>query len=138
MNRLLFVIPILILGSATSAQTHTPKIGSPERKAIMDSARVPIQRELHKPIIFEVKTLKVLNGWAFLYGDPLQKNGRKMDYHGTKYQKWVEDGVFGGGVGVLLRNRSGRWRVVTYVIGPTDVAWWDWDKRYGCPRSIIR
>jgi hypothetical protein len=36
-----------------------------------------------------------------------------------------------------LRNVKGKWKVVQYVIGATDVPYVDWDKEYGAPRAIF-
>jgi len=117
---------------------HTPRPGSKERKALMDAARVPVQKQLKKPVIFKVDALKVQGAWAFLRGVPLQPNGKPMDYKGTIYEESIREGAFSGMVCALMKREKGKWKVVDYAIGPSDVAWDDWDKRYGAPSSIFK
>src|SRR5688572_26570100 len=88
---------VLICATAVSALAQgatTPKMGSAERKAIMDALRVPIQKKLKKKIVFKVDHIKVQNGWAFLYGVPQQPNGKAMDYKGTQWESAIKDGMF--------------------------------------------
>lgn len=117
---------------------YTPKPGSFERKLIMDTLRVPVEGKLHRPVIFQVTSLRVQNGWAFLNGVPIQPNGKPMDYRGTPYWKAAHaTDDWGGGIQALLHKTHSKWRVVTYIIGASDVAWVDWDKRYHAPRAIL-
>jgi hypothetical protein len=105
----------------------------------LDALRVPVERELKRPTVFKVDHLKVQNGWAFLRGVPQRPGGKPMDYRGTPYQQAKADGVFDDWICALLRKRpGGRWRVVTYVIGATDVAYEGWDRRYKAPPAIFR
>lgn len=115
----------------------TPKAGSPERKAIMDALRVPVEKDLKQKVIFTVNSLRVQNGWAFLGGMPLQKNGKHIDYPKTKYREALEAGAFDDSVYALLKKGAKGWKVIAFVIGPTDVAWESWDKEYHAPRSIF-
>ncbi len=104
----------------------------------MDVLRVPVQKDLKKKVIFKVDALKVQNGWAFLRGVPQQPDGKPMDYRNTRYQGLKEDGVFDDWIAALLRKRNGKWRVVVYSIGATDVVYEGWDKEYKAPRAIFR
>ena len=56
---------------------HSPKAGSPERKAILDAMRVPVNEEKKEmlkdvpkkrdePLVFTVETLTVLGDWAYV------------------------------------------------------------------------
>lgn len=136
-------LTILSLGAAAvlasaQAKPYTPKAGSKERQAIMDAVRPIAERETRTKVKFKVSNLKVQRGWAFMYAYPLQMNGKPVDWRRTKYREPLDEGMFDGGLGFLLRQRNGRWRIVKYVVGPTDVAWADWDKQYGCPPGILR
>src|SRR5687767_9558593 len=91
---LLVLLTSLIAPSLLAQRAATPKMGSPERKAIMDALRVPIQKKLKKKVVFKVDHIKVQNGWAFLYGVPQQPNGKAMDYKGTVYEQAIKDGMF--------------------------------------------
>jgi hypothetical protein len=86
--RFVFRLAVILLAiSSISAQsgTYTPKPGSAERKAIMDAARVPVESELKKKVVFKVERLKVRAGWAFMMGVPQGPDGR-LAYRGTVYE----------------------------------------------------
>jgi hypothetical protein len=126
-----------IQGAPVDTKPYTPERGSPERKAILDSLRVPVEKQLKQPVIFKVDHLLVQKGFAFLRGMPQKPDGSEIDYTGTVYQEAIDEGAFDGGVFALLRNVNGKWRVVQYVIGATDVPYVDWDKKYRAPRAIF-
>ncbi|HEX8696605.1 MAG TPA: hypothetical protein VF746_29575 [Longimicrobium sp.] len=135
----LALVPLLLAAARAPAQQrpHTPARGSAERQAIMDALRVPVQRELRKPAIFEVRTLRVLGTWAFVEAVPRKPDGSPFDYRGTPYQQAVDEGMFDDGMFALLRREGGRWRVLRYAIGPTDVAWIPWEEELRAPRAVF-
>lgn len=136
---LLTLLSILTLATFAWAQTiYTPKAGSTERKAMMDAIRIPVEKELGKKAIFKVDHLKVSGSFAFMRGVPLNPNGSTMDYRDTKYWEAKKEGMFDDSVCALLKKKSGKWKVIAYAIGPTDVAWDGWDKEYGAPSAIFR
>ncbi len=116
---------------------ETPAQGTPERAAIMDGLREPVAAVLRQPVIFVVDTLRVGDGWAFLVGTPRAEDGGPVDYRGTKYGDAIEAGAFDDAIAALLRNNEGRWTVVDYSIGHTDVVWDTWDTEYGAPRALF-
>jgi hypothetical protein len=118
-------------------QPYTPERGTPERQAISDALRLPVQKQLKAKVIFKIDHLKVQNGWAFMKGVPQQANGNAVDYHGTPYQKAIDAGAFDDGFVALLRKRAGKWQVVKYVIGATDVPYADWAQKYHAPAEIF-
>ena len=129
---------LLPLPAAYAQAVRTPKPGSAERKALMDALRVPVGKKLKRPVIFKVDALKVQGDWAFLRGVPLQKDGTPVDYRGTEYAQAKKEGVFDDWICALMRRQQGKWRVVTYVIGATDVAYEGWDKQYKAPPAIFQ
>jgi len=128
-----------IRGGATEADIgpYTPDKGSAERKAIVDALRSPVEKKLKQPVIFKIDHLKVQKGWAFLLGVPQQPGGSAINYQGTAYQTAIDAGAFDDSVVALLHNVNGKWRVIQYVIGATDVPYLDWDKEYRAPKSIF-
>ena len=52
--------------------------------------------------------------------------------------KKIKGGVFDDWICALLNERGGKWRVVKYVIGATDVAYEGWDKEFDAPPDIFR
>ena len=139
LNRIyLLAFMIIIFSVSGLAQTHTPKQGSSERKALMDVLRIPVEKDLNKKVLFKVDHLKVQGDWAFMRGVPQQPNGGRMDYRGTEYQQAIKAGFFDDWICALLKNQNGKWQVITYVIGATDVVYEEWNKEYGAPVAIFR
>jgi hypothetical protein len=125
------------LKTGTAAIPHVPAKGSAERKAIVDALRSPVEKRLKQPVIFKIDHLKAQGKWAFLSGRPQTSDGSEIDYTGTVYEDAVDSGAFDDGIVALLRNVNGKWTVVQYVIGATDVPYVDWDKKYRAPKGIF-
>lgn len=123
--------------AASSSGPYTPKAGSVERKIIMDALRGPVQDKLTRQVIFKVDHLKIKDGWAFMRGVPKKPDGSSMNYKGTAYQSAVEEGAFDDWICALLQQQGAEWRVVTFVIGATDVAYEGWDHKYKAPSEIF-
>ena len=126
----------LLCASTTVAQ-YTPEKGSAERKAITDALRVPVEKKLKQSVVFNIDHLKVQEDWAFLYGAPRRPNGGKVDYSKTSYAEAQRLGMFDDNISALLHKVRGRWTVVKYVIGATDVPYIGWDEKYGAPSGIF-
>jgi hypothetical protein len=124
-------------GAASAQEAHTPAPGSAERRAIADALRAPVEKELRQKVVFKIDHLKVSGGWAFLRGVPQRSGGGKVDYGATRYRQSIEDGVFDDWICALLRRRAGKWQVVRYVIGATDVVYEGWDEEYKAPAAIF-
>jgi hypothetical protein len=122
-------------------QLHHPALGSTERKAILDGLRPAVERDLGQKVIFEVKALNVARGFAFVEVVPRRPSGAKIDYLKTRHRSQAQDGVLDGGsdapVWALLRNEGGGWKVLTFEVGPTDVAYADWWSRFKAPKAIF-
>jgi hypothetical protein len=141
-RKLRLLLPILLLVSAAGAAraqggTTSPAPGSPERKAIADALRAPVERELKQKVVFKVDSLKLKDGWAFLRGVPQRPDGGKVDYSSTPHAEAINAGAFDDGIVALLRKKAGKWQVVKYVIGATDVPYVTWDKDYKAPSAIF-
>ena len=131
-----FVLGIFALTSF--AQTaYVPAKGSTERTAIMNALRVPVEKELKRKTIFAVNNFKVQGNWAYLDGKPQQADGSKMDYRGTQYQEAINAGMFDDNIFALLKKTGGKWKVVIFMIGCTDVCYLPWSKDYKAPKAIF-
>ncbi|MCI0490013.1 MAG: hypothetical protein L0229_25760 [Blastocatellia bacterium] len=135
--RVMFIVLSLCVSAFAQGRAYTPKPGTAERKAIMDALRAPVEKELKKRVVFKANHLKVQDGWAFLGGVPQQPGGKAMDYRGTPYQEAIRSGAFDDNIFALLRIEGGKWKVVTYVIGATDVPYIGWDEQYKAPSAIF-
>ena len=128
----------LFTASGVYAQTaYTPEKGSPERKAILDALRIPVERDLKQPIVFVPDSFKVQGTWAFISGTPQSASGGVPNYTGTKYGEAENEGAFDNNFFALLKKTGSKWRVTTYAIGCTDVCFADWWKRYRAPKAIF-
>jgi hypothetical protein len=132
-----FLITIAAAATATAQSAYTPEKGSPERKAILDALRVPVERELRQKIVFVADNFKVQGTWAFVGGAPQSANGGEPDYRGTIYFEAKKDGIFDNNFFALLRKSGGKWRVVKRAIGCTDVCYADWWRTHKAPKAIF-
>lgn len=132
------VLISLILFSVVNAQTaYTPEKGSKVRKDILESLRTPVEKELGQKIVFVINDLNVAGEWAFLGGAPSRPGGGAPDYSATEYQEAIDEGFFDNNIFALFRKNGGKWKVVTYLIGCTDVCYATWWSEYRAPKSIF-
>lgn len=131
---LVFLVALTAL-SASAQSVYTPGKGSPERKAILDALRVPVERDLKQKIVFVTDTFNVQGSWAFVSGRPTKPDGSNPDLRGTAWED-AED-MFDNNFFGLLRKTGGKWKVTTYALGCTDVCYADWWRRYRAPKAIF-
>jgi hypothetical protein len=91
------------------AAPHSPKTGSVERKAIMDSMRTVVGKGKKKKVIFVADHLKVEKGWAYFAGNFKYADGTRP---GQDYA-W-------GNLSAVLHLENKKWKVKRYVHN-TDV-----------------
>lgn len=139
LNRSLVMTAVVLAFAAAAAgqMVHTPEKGSPERKAILDALRVPVERELRQNIVFAAEHFNVLGNWAFIGGAPQDGSGGRPNYRGTPYQEAIDSDMFDNNFFAILKKTSNKWKVVTYAIGCTDVCYADWWRRYKAPKAIF-
>lgn len=133
------VLSFFLLGiSFAQDKPITPAPKSELRVALMDTLRAPVQKALKIKVIFEVKHLKVQNGWAMMSGTPRNSDGTAIDYKKIKYAGWDAE-AFDDWICALMKQdpKTKKWKVVTWVLGATDVAWWGWWDEYKAPRGIF-
>lgn len=110
----------------------------PRRKALLDALRPSIEADLGQALIFEVETLREIDGSAFAVVQPRTPAGKPVDFAKTRHAQRLADGVLDGDtVYAILQHRDGRWQVQEYVVGPTDVAWTSWTQDYAAPEVIF-
>lgn len=142
-SRIIFMSLILALSVSTVFAQYTPESGSTERKAIMDALRIPVKRELKKPVIFGDVQLRVKGNWAVVNtANPLNPDGSEFSYRGStsNYAKCVNRGGDDCGdpqYSAVLKKTGGKWKVLKYGSGATDV-WIGYacSKIKGCPKEL--
>ena len=120
-----------------TASILTPQRGSSERTMILDAVRPTMQREIGGDIAFKVSVIRTDGQWAFVQAVPQRPNGRAIDWAATKFaDEWRKD-MMSDIVMALLQRSGQQWRVVKYVIGPTDVFWLTWASEYRLPTALF-
>ncbi len=119
------------------AATATAPVDAETRRAILDSARVPVAEALGKPVLFRVSHLGASGDWAFLRAEMEGPGGRPIDYAGTGLAEAATHGAVSRTYAALLRRRGSTWVVVDHAIGPSDMAWEEWPTRHGAPKAIF-
>lgn len=133
----LFIIALFSVSSAFAQSVHTPEKGSAERTEIFNTLRVPVEKNLKQKIQFSAQTFNVQGNWAFIFGDLQNSSGGKPNYKGTQYQEAIDNGAFDDNFQALLKKQGGKWRVVKYQLGCTDVCWLPWKDDYKAPKAIF-
>lgn len=117
---------------------HTPPKGSPLRALLLDTARPAFEREVGAPVEFVVRTLNVMDGWAFGNVKLQRPGGVPIDWRRTKFADDLAHGMLEAESNFFLLQDTGRgWRLVEYVIGPTDVAWDWWRQQHDLPYELF-
>jgi len=134
--KILLISFILVSALFAGAQTaYEPVKSSPERKAILDALRIPVERDLKQKIVFVADNFKVQGTWAFVDGRPTTPTGQEPNLKNTAWdgqEDMFDDNFFG-----LLRKRNAKWRVVAYALGCTDVCYSHWWREYKAPKAIF-
>lgn len=135
-----FSILLLIVTAAMSAaaqSVYTPEKGSTERKAILDALRVPVERELKQKIVFAANTFNVLGSWTFIFGTMQTPEGGQPEFSRTRYAEAQREGFFDNNFQALIKKTAGKWTVVKFQIGCTDVCYTEWWRQYRAPKAIF-
>lgn len=133
----LFLIAAFCISNALAQTVYTPEKGSAERTTILNTLRVPVEKNLKQKVQFVAQTFNVQGNWAFLFGDLRNSSGGKPNYKGTQYQEAINEGMFDNNFQALLKKTGGKWKVVTYLIGCTDVCWIPWREDHKAPKAIF-
>ncbi len=111
--------------------------GTPARAILLDAARAVIAPEIGQPIAFSVRVLRSYGPWAYLSGVPVQPDGRPLDWLQTPFAQGWRDDMMSDSVLVLFHDDGSGWRVLDWVIGPTDVYWVGWLLDHDLPRELF-
>ncbi|CAL1691395.1 hypothetical protein MMB232_01533 [Brevundimonas subvibrioides] len=114
-------------------------VSNPLRRVLMETLRETIADDLGQPVQFVVDTLRAEDrNWAFYSGHVQQPNGRPIDFSRTRYAEALEEGMFDGPTTyALFSYNNGSWRVVTFVVGPTDVPYVGWSDEFNAPAALF-
>ena len=130
-------IGLVFIPAALAQSVHTPEKGSAERAAIFNTLRAPLETKLKQKIQFVAQTFNVQGNWAFISGNLQNPAGGGLNYKNTPYQEAIDNGAFDDNFQGLLKKQGGKWRLITYQIGCTDVCWMPWVDDYKAPKAIF-
>jgi tetratricopeptide (TPR) repeat protein len=129
------LVALALLGLAQAAE---PEPGTPLRVEVLEAIRPRVDADLRLHVKFAVQRMNVDGGWAFLSLIPKQSNGKDIDWARTPYGDAFAEGMMSDSVLALLRRGTGgKWRIVEYALGPTDVVWEAWIPKYHLPRGFF-
>lgn len=103
-------LPCLAAPRPSSAKPYTPTAGSKERKIILDSLRLPVQKQVGQKIVFYNVQIKAQSGWAYVQCIARDQKGRPLSY----WDNMLPTIVAG------LRQNGPRWKV-TYWGAASDI-----------------
>ena len=123
---------------AGQQRPYTPKVGSKERKEILNALRPTAEDCFSQKIEFVIERFRVNDTWAYVSADPRQKGGKPLDYDVAGLTEAIDEGFYdAGSFYALLRYEKGRWVVVEYAHGCTDVCYDAWIEEYNLPKGLI-
>lgn len=119
-------VTFLLLTVSAHAQAQTayePARGTQERKDLMNAIRPLVEARVAPPVEFVIDRLRVSGNWAFAIVSPQRPGGTPIDMSRTALREQAEymDNIT---TYALLMRAYGRWNIVDYAIGPTDVFWY--------------
>lgn len=130
-------LTLLSIVPAAAQTVVSPAKGSPLRAEVLNALRPTIEKETGGPVIFVVHALNVMGEWAYVDTEPRRPNSDKVDWRKTKFREAYEADMFSGLVLALLHKKAGAWSVTDYVVGPTDVYWYNWLPKYKLPKALF-
>ena len=78
-----------VIAAPDQSKPYTPKSGSKERKAILDTLRKPVEKEMKQKVVFYDVKMKVKNGWAYVMADGARRSGQKTEKVDTRSRPYV-------------------------------------------------
>ena len=122
------LIAILVLYccacGANAADVLPP--GTPLRAELFDSIRPQAEKLAGKPVKFS-GTMRRAGDWVFFLGELVDKNGGSIPIGEAESSDAM----------ALWKNEDGRWRVVEFHAGFTDVFFVDYPEKYRLPKDLF-
>lgn len=121
----------------SSAFAYEPPRGSPVRAAILNSIRIPVERELGPPVLLTITALNVQGSWAFASVKAMRPDG-SLEWSRTRYARAMTSGEMSDSILALLRANGDRWNITEFAFGPTDVPWISWSAKHHIPQKFFQ
>ncbi|MEZ6023169.1 MAG: hypothetical protein R3C16_07125 [Hyphomonadaceae bacterium] len=141
------VLALAVVAAACTPPAQRPEDAPGAQAGADDEQNDPLARaltpvvaaDLGRPIKFTVETSRTDGEWGWIVAHPWTPEGAAIDWSQTNYAQRAGAGMLDGGgtTFALMRQENGAWRVVEFVVGPTDAAWVEWPQRHGAPQSLV-
>lgn len=127
------------VGATPPAQYSVQDLAArpPDRAILLDAARAVIAPEIGQPIAFRVDGLRSYGPWAYLSAVPVQPDGQPLDWLQTHFADAWRGDMMSDIVMVFFHDDGAGWRVLDWVIGPTDVYWVGWMMDHDLPQELF-
>ncbi|MBL6431484.1 MAG: hypothetical protein HPM95_11240 [Alphaproteobacteria bacterium] len=108
--------------SRASRKTLRTGTGKQERKDLMNAIRPLVEARVYPPVEFVIDRLRVSGNWA---SPSSRRNGREANRLTCREQRCASRRTIWTGSPPMpcFVRAYGRWNIVDYAIGPTDVFW---------------
>ena len=141
MKPLCFLFFLLLCGTCYAQKTKldlAKDLTSKDRKEMIEALKLKLQPGLKLKPKMVVTNLWVKGGFAFFRGFAKDGAGKDIDFRKTAYREEVMEGIFDGDATfALLKTVSGKWKVLAFTIGATDVPYTCWWKEFKAPKEIF-
>ena len=107
------------------------------KKAALEALNAPVSKKLTLPTQLEVGDYQTHANYAFVVASVRQSNGSPVDFNKTPFKSAYANGVFTDGVFGLLKYDNGRWKVIEYSLGATDMPFGCWWKVHKVPKALF-
>jgi len=126
-------------GTAPAAEYSVQDVATdtPERTILLDAAHAVIAPEIGRPIAFLIDGLRSYGPWAYLSAVPVEPDGQPLDWLQTNFADAWRGDMMSDTVMVFFHDDGSGWRVLDWVIGPTDVYWVGWMMDHDLPQGLF-
>jgi hypothetical protein len=119
----------ILMSTGHAAEMREPKIGSPERKAIMDTMRAPVSKHAGKRVTF-TGSVRISGDWATFQGNVAPADGVPLKGEAAFD---LELDFF-----ALLRLESGQWKLLHWGFAGDIGVMEDARKKFpGAPKALL-
>jgi hypothetical protein len=135
---LALVLSTVVPMTAQSASSIPAQVvDAAKRDAIVTASLAPAQQALGAKVRLGLRSVASDGDWAFVLADLQEPGGAPFDYSKSALAEQAKQGLVSHRYAALLRQRDGRWTIVTERVGPTDPAWLAWSDKYGAPKDLF-
>lgn len=128
----------LLMKAQDAASDIAKTMASPDRKEILEAIKKNVKPDLKLMPKLVVNHLYVKGGFAFFQGHVKDTAGKDIDFNKTIFKEANKEGAFDGdATTAVLKKAGGKWKVLAYAIGATDVPYGCWWKEFKAPKDIF-